>query len=111
MAIHPTSMVDPGAELAGDVEIGPWCTVGPGVTLAAGVRLVSHVAIPRDTSVGANTVIHPFAVIGGDPQHGGYKGERVTLTPLDDALEDAARAVAAGRARGGRQERLIGRRA
>lgn len=38
-------------------------------------------------------------------------GERVTLPPLDDALEDAARAVAAGRARGGRQERLIGRRA
>lgn len=37
-------------------------------------------------------------------------GERVDLPALDDALEDAARAVAAGRARGGRQERLIGRR-
>ncbi|MDP3378588.1 MAG: acyl-ACP--UDP-N-acetylglucosamine O-acyltransferase [Brevundimonas sp.] len=79
MAIHPTSMVDPGAELAGDVEIGPWCTVGPGVRLEAGVRLVSHVVIPRDTTVGTGTVIHPFAVIGGDPQHTGYKGERVTL--------------------------------
>ena len=53
MAIHPTSMVDSGAELADGVEIGPWCTVGPGVRLAAGVRLVSHVVIPRDTSVGA----------------------------------------------------------
>jgi len=80
MAIHPTSMVDSGAELAGDVEIGPWCTVGPGVRLEAGVRLVSHVVIPRDTTVGTGTVIHPFAVIGGDPQHTGYKGERVTLT-------------------------------
>jgi len=38
-------------------------------------------------------------------------GERVDLPPLDDALEDAARSVAGGRARGGRQERLIGRRA
>lgn len=80
MAIHPTSMVDSGAELAGDVEIGPWCTVGPGVRLEAGVRLVSHVVIPRDTTVGTGTVIHPFAVIGGDPQHTGYKGERVTLS-------------------------------
>jgi CobQ-like glutamine amidotransferase family enzyme len=37
-------------------------------------------------------------------------GERADLPALDDALEDAARAVAARRARGGRQERLIGRR-
>ena len=38
-------------------------------------------------------------------------GERMRLDPLDDALEDAARAVAAGRARGDRTERLIGKRA
>lgn len=38
-------------------------------------------------------------------------GEDPTLAPLDDALEDAARRVAAGRARGERSERLIGRRA
>lgn len=38
-------------------------------------------------------------------------GEAVRLEALDDALEDRARAVAAGRARGERGERLIGRRA
>jgi len=38
-------------------------------------------------------------------------GESVRLEPLDDALEDAARDVAAGRARGDRAERLMGRRA
>lgn len=38
-------------------------------------------------------------------------GAQVRLDPLDDALEDAARAVAAGRARGDRAEGLIGRRA
>lgn len=38
-------------------------------------------------------------------------GEQVRLDPLDDALEDAARAVAAGRAHGDRTERLIGKRA
>ena len=43
------------------------------------VRLVSHVVVQQDTTVGAGTVIHPFAVIGGDPQHNGYKGETVRL--------------------------------
>ncbi len=79
MSIHPTAIVDAGARLADGVDIGPWCTVGPGVVLQEGVRLVSHVVIQQDTSVGARTVIHPFAVIGGDPQHGGYKGETVRL--------------------------------
>ena len=79
MSIHPTALVDAKAEIAADVEIGPWCTVGPGVILSEGVRLVSHVVVQQDTTVGPRTVIHPFCVIGGDPQHGGYKGEPVRL--------------------------------
>lgn len=79
MAIHPTAVVDASAEIADGVEIGPWSTVGPGVRLETGVSLVSHVVVVRDTMVGEGTAIHPFAVIGGDPQHTGYAGERVTL--------------------------------
>ncbi|MFN5618104.1 MAG: acyl-ACP--UDP-N-acetylglucosamine O-acyltransferase [Brevundimonas sp.] len=79
MAIHPSAQIDASAELAADVVIGPWCIVGPGVQLGAGVHLVSHVVVQQDTSVGAATVVHPFAVIGGDPQHNGYKGEPVRL--------------------------------
>lgn len=78
-SIHPTALVDGSAVLADDVVIGPWSTVGPGVTLSEGVMLVSHVVIQQDTSIGARTVVHPFAVIGGDPQHNGYKGETVRL--------------------------------
>jgi UDP-N-acetylglucosamine acyltransferase len=77
--IHPSAIVDAGAELGEGVEIGPWCIVGPGVVLGDDVRLVSHVVIQQDTAVGARTVIHPYAVIGGDPQHTGYKGETVRL--------------------------------
>ena len=79
MAIHPTAVIDPRAELAADVEVGPWTVVGPGVVLAEGVRLHSHVVVQQDTTVGARTVIHPYAVIGGDPQHTGYRGESVRL--------------------------------
>jgi UDP-N-acetylglucosamine acyltransferase len=84
--IHPTAMVDSGAVLADGVEIGPWSVVGPGVVLGEDVRLLSHVVIQQDTVVGARTAIHPFCVIGGDPQHGGYKGEPVRLEIGEDCL-------------------------
>ena len=77
--IHPTAVVDPGARLADGVQIGPWCVVGPGVVLEDHVRLISHAIVQQDTTLGARTVIHPFCVIGGDPQHTGYKGEPVRL--------------------------------
>ncbi|WEK39413.1 MAG: acyl-ACP--UDP-N-acetylglucosamine O-acyltransferase [Candidatus Brevundimonas colombiensis] len=79
MSIHPTAIVDASATLADGVQVGPWCTVGPNVTLGENVRLISHVVIQQDTAVGSDTTIHPFAVIGGDPQHNGYKGEPVRL--------------------------------
>lgn len=79
MSIHSTAMVHPDAVIGDGVVIGPWSTVGPGVVLNEGVTLVSHVVVQQDTTVGARTVIHPFAVIGGDPQHNGYKGEPVRL--------------------------------
>ncbi len=77
--IHPSAIVDASVQLADGVVIGPWCTVGPGVRLAADVHLVSHVVVQQDTTVGERTVIHPFAVMGGDPQHNGYRGEPVRL--------------------------------
>ena len=39
MSVHATAIVDPRAELAADVEIGPYAIVGAGVTLGAGVRV------------------------------------------------------------------------
>ncbi|WGM31180.1 acyl-ACP--UDP-N-acetylglucosamine O-acyltransferase [Brevundimonas sp. NIBR11] len=91
MSIHPTAMVHPDAEIGDGVVIGPWSTVGPGVVLAEGVTLVSHVVVQQDTTVGARTVIHPFAVIGGDPQHSGYKGETVWLEiGSDNAIREHA---------------------
>lgn len=86
MAIHPTAAVDASAILADDVEVGPWSTIGPKVVLQDGVRLVSHVVVQQDTTVGARTVVHPFSVIGGDPQHSGYKGEPVRLEIGSDCV-------------------------
>ena len=77
--IHPTAIVDSTAVIADGAVVGPWSVVGPNVTLSAGVVLKSHVVVQQDTSIGTNTVVHPFALVGGDPQHLGYKGETVRL--------------------------------
>ena len=43
--IHPTAIVASGAELADDVEIGPYCIVGEAVKIGPNTRLMSHVVI------------------------------------------------------------------
>jgi UDP-N-acetylglucosamine acyltransferase len=83
-AIHPTAIVAPGAELADDVAIGPYCTVGADVVLGAGVRLMSHVSVDGWTRIGARTVIYPFASVGHAPQDLKYKGERTELVIGED---------------------------
>lgn len=77
--IHPSAIVDPGAKLAEDVEIGPYALVGPNVELAAGVSLAAHVWIVGHTRVGARTRIFPFAAIGGEPQDRSFSGESTRL--------------------------------
>ena len=68
MAIHATAIVEDGAVLGAEVEIGPFCHVGSRVTLGDGVRLHSHVSIQGLTRIGARSKIYPQAVVGGDGQ-------------------------------------------
>lgn len=75
MNIHATALVAPGAELADDVEVGPYCIVGGEVKLGAGVRLRSHVVLEGQTEVGEGCDIYPFAMLGGPPQHAGHRPE------------------------------------
>jgi UDP-N-acetylglucosamine acyltransferase len=77
--IHPTAIVHDGAKLGADVEIGPYSVVGAGVILGDGVRLLSHAVIDGQTRIGDSCVVHPFAYIGGPPQHAAHKGEPTRL--------------------------------
>lgn len=72
--IADTACVDPRAELADDVEVGPYCVLGPDVRVGRGTRLIAHVCMLGVTTVGEMNVISPFTVIGGDPQDVSYKG-------------------------------------
>ena len=73
--IHSTAIVHPKASLADDVEVGPFCVIGEHVTIGTGSRLLSHVTVDGWTEIGERNDVHPFASIGGPPQHLGYKGE------------------------------------
>lgn len=73
--IHPSAIIETGAEIGQGVKIGPFCTVGRGVVLEDGAELVSHVAIEGRTRLGAGVKIFPFCTIGLAPQDLKYKGE------------------------------------
>lgn len=77
--IHPTSIIEAGAELGDGVTIGPFCHVGPDVKLSAGVHLMSHVALTGRTTIGERTRIFPGAILGGEPQNVHYRGEPTEL--------------------------------
>jgi UDP-N-acetylglucosamine acyltransferase len=68
MAIHPTALIEGGAVIGADVEIGPFCHVGARAVLGDGVQVKSHVSISGITSIGARTVLYPGVVLGGDGQ-------------------------------------------
>lgn len=77
--IHPSSIVDPRAELEADVVVGPFCTVGPEVKIKKGTRLISHVVIEGRTSIGEGNTLFPFCVLGAVPQDLKYRGEPTEL--------------------------------
>jgi UDP-N-acetylglucosamine acyltransferase len=72
--IADTACVDPRAEIADDVEIGPYCVIGPDAKIGRGTRLVAHICVLGVTTIGEDNVIHPFANIGGEPQDLSYRG-------------------------------------
>lgn len=77
--IHPTAIVDPGARLAGDVEIGPYTVVGGEVEVGAGTTIGSHNVITGRTRIGAENRIFHFCSIGEANQDKKYKGEPTAL--------------------------------
>lgn len=77
--IHPTAIVETGAELAPDVEVGPYAVIGPHVEIGAGTRIGAHTVIAGHTRIGRENQIFQFASIGGAPQDKKYAGEPTRL--------------------------------
>jgi UDP-N-acetylglucosamine acyltransferase len=72
--IHPTAIIEDGAQLGADVEVGPFGFVGGGVTLGAGTKLHHHASVEGNTVLGSGCEVFPYACIGGRTQDLKYKG-------------------------------------
>ena len=82
--IHPQAIVEPGAKLADDVEVGPWSYIGADVEIGAGCRIGPHAVIKGPTKMGKNNRVFQFSSIGEDCQDKKYQGEPTELLIGDD---------------------------
>ena len=74
LAIDPTARVAPTAVIGDGVKIGPYCVIGPNVTVGDNCELVAQVHLTGHTTIGAGSVIYPFASLGTPPQSVKYRG-------------------------------------
>lgn len=77
--VHPTALIEDGAQIGAEVEIGPYSCIGRDVVLGDGVRLGSHVVVTGRTRLGDGTRVFPFASVGHQPQDLKFKGEKSSL--------------------------------
>jgi UDP-N-acetylglucosamine acyltransferase len=77
--IHPTAIVDPGAELAEGVEIGPYAVIGRHVSVGPATRIGPHAVVTGHTRIGAKNRIFQFVSLGEVPQDKKYGGEPTRL--------------------------------
>jgi UDP-N-acetylglucosamine acyltransferase len=78
--IHPTAVIHPSAVVESGAEVGPYCILGKNVRVGAGTVLHAHVIIEQNTTVGRDCQIHGGAIIGGPPQDSKFKNEESFLT-------------------------------
>jgi UDP-N-acetylglucosamine acyltransferase len=78
-AIHATAIVDPKAELAADVTVGPYAVIGPQVRIDSGTTVGPHCLIEGRTTIGRDNRFFAFSAIGGMPQDMSHNGEVTQL--------------------------------
>lgn len=77
--IHPTAIVEAGAELADDVRVGPYSVVGARLRIGPGTTVGAHVVLTGATTIGAGNRIYHHCSIGEVPQDKKYAGEDTRL--------------------------------
>jgi UDP-N-acetylglucosamine acyltransferase len=77
--IHPTALVDAGAELDASVTVGPYTVIGPHVRIGAGTTVGPHCVIEGHTTIGRDNRIFQFNSLGAIPQDKKYSGEPCEL--------------------------------
>lgn len=84
--IHPTAIVDTKAELADNVEVGPYSIIEGDVMIAEGTKIQSHALIASGTRLGKNIFVGKGAVLGTKPQDLKFKDEKTYLEVGDNTV-------------------------
>ena len=77
--IHPTAVIDNTAFVHPTATVGAYCVVGAYCEVGAGTVLHHHSILVERTILGANNVVHSYAMLGNDPQDFKFKGESTWL--------------------------------
>ncbi|MGE4551447.1 MAG: acyl-ACP--UDP-N-acetylglucosamine O-acyltransferase, partial [Opitutales bacterium] len=72
--VHPSAVVERGAELGDDVEVGAFCFVGSEARLGSGCLLRHHSTVEGNVVMGKENEMFPYALIGGKTHDLKYKG-------------------------------------
>ncbi len=94
--IHPSAVVEAGAKLADDVEIGPMCYVGPDVVIGSKTRLIAQCHVTGYTTIGENNLIFPFASIGTSAEDYAFAGGKCAVKIGDGCIFRECTTVNAG---------------
>jgi UDP-N-acetylglucosamine acyltransferase len=106
MKAHATAIIDPKAQLACSVTIGPYSIIGGEVELGEDCEVMSHVVIDGRTKAGKGNRFYPFASIGLAPQDIKYQGEATALEIGDANTFRECVTVHRGTAEGGGTTRI-----
>lgn len=84
--VHPSAVVENGAQLGNGVRVGPFCHVSREAVIGDNTELIGHVTIMGATTLGRGCQVYPNAVLGAEPQNVKHKGGRTTLTIGDNCV-------------------------
>ena len=82
--IHPTAIVDPGAEIGAGTIVGPYCVIDPDVVLGPNCWLQHHVTLCGPMKAGAKNRFYAYCSIGQQTQDLKYHGEPTYLEIGDE---------------------------
>ncbi|HWP42670.1 MAG TPA: acyl-ACP--UDP-N-acetylglucosamine O-acyltransferase [Blastocatellia bacterium] len=68
MGVHPTSIIEEGAEIGARVIIGPYAVIERQTVIGDESEIRAHAVVKRFTTLGRSNVVHEGAVLGGEPQ-------------------------------------------
>jgi len=104
--IHPTAVISPEAELAADVQVGPFAIIEGPVSIGPGCVIEGHACLSGPLVMGRDNFVGHGTVLGKSPQHKGYRGEPTALVIGDGNVFREYVTVHRGTVDGGGETRI-----